>query len=60
MDKKLTKEWFIKETSKMLKEQGSDDTNEAIECTCEKCKMVEKCEYAWDLYNTNGEFLADK
>jgi hypothetical protein len=30
------------------------------EMTCNTCDQVEKCEYAWDLYNTKGDCLAMK
>ena len=28
--------------------------------TCSRCDRDESCEYAWDLYNTNGDCLAEK
>lgn len=39
----------------------SDDPKEAEkEFTCFLCSEKDKCVYAWDLYNTNGECLAEK
>lgn len=32
----------------------------AREVTCEKCQYNDACEYAWDLYNTDGDCLAMK
>lgn len=28
--------------------------------TCNKCPEAGGCEFAWDLYNTHGDCLADK
>jgi hypothetical protein len=28
--------------------------------TCETCRSNDDCEFAWDLYNTNGDCLAEK
>ena len=28
--------------------------------TCSECSEANHCKYAWDLYNTNGDCLADK
>lgn len=28
--------------------------------TCHTCPSQETCEWAWDMYNTNGDCLADK
>jgi hypothetical protein len=28
--------------------------------TCHGCGLVNNCRYAWDLYNTDGDCLADK
>ena len=28
--------------------------------TCSRCDCVGECQYAWDLYNTQGDCLADK
>lgn len=30
------------------------------ELTCFKCSLKDKCEYAFDPYNTNGDCLAEK
>ncbi len=30
------------------------------DCTCNDCRDVEHCRYAFDLYNTNGDCLAEK
>lgn len=30
------------------------------EFTCNKCPAADDCAFAWDLYNTNGDCLADK
>ena len=29
-------------------------------CTCNDCPDKETCNYAWDLYNTEGDCLASK
>lgn len=31
-----------------------------VEFTCDKCEWAPSCELAFDLYNTNGDCLADK
>ena len=31
-----------------------------VEVTCEKCPYNDNCEYAWDVYNTGGDCLAEK
>jgi hypothetical protein len=31
-----------------------------IEITCEECELNDNCEFAWDLYNTDGDCLAEK
>lgn len=28
--------------------------------TCHTCKQQDTCTWAWDMYNTNGDCLADK
>lgn len=28
--------------------------------TCNKCDMINKCVWAWDLYNTNGDCIYSK
>jgi hypothetical protein len=30
------------------------------EMTCNRCVDADTCSLAWDLYNTNGDCLADK
>lgn len=30
------------------------------EYTCDDCQQVDKCEFAFDLYNTDGDCLAEK
>lgn len=28
--------------------------------TCARCSLCDTCEFRWDLYNTNGDCLAEK
>ena len=37
-----------------------DVTPTREELTCFRCLMVDRCVYAWDAYNTNGDCLGDK
>ena len=30
------------------------------EMTCYGCDIADTCEWAWDLYNTHGDCIADK
>lgn len=29
-------------------------------CTCNQCSMKDECDWAWDLFNYDGECLAEK
>ncbi len=34
--------------------------HEVEEVTCEQCELNDRCDLAWDLYNINGNCLAEK
>jgi len=54
---KLTEETKIKRESALAfaMSQGFSDN-----FTCDSCPDVNTCEYAFDLYSTNGDCLAEK
>lgn len=43
------------ESEELIKDR---DTRFGI--TCAECELNDKCEFAWDFYNTNGDCLAEK
>ena len=57
----MTKKEFIHRWHEHIKDMGYTN-NTVPECTCESCPSATngECEWAYDLYNTNGDCLATK
>lgn len=61
MSNEINLKWFQAEHKQMQIDQGVPiDQIEIPKCTCEDCLCNTKCEWAWDLYNTNGDCLGEK
>lgn len=44
----------------VTKTGGVSDPELIVEVTCQFCSHNDNCEFAWDLYNTDGDCLAIK
>ena len=50
----------LAEDNKSIVERGEEPIPIPDSFTCDDCGGVDECEWAWDLYNTNGDCLAEK
>lgn len=52
-------EIYTEETVRELAEDGQPVPSKE-DMTCSRCPDVDACNYAWDLYNVDGDCLAAK
>jgi len=60
LDKQKEEVLIKKEEQFFVWHEQQKGTLDGIECTCTKCPLDYKCVYAYDLYNLNGDCLAEK
>jgi len=58
LDKRITELEQQLETANMAIKHWSEACGEKV--TCVECNQRNTCSLAWDLYNTNGDCLAEK
>lgn len=52
--------WIAAEEVRIRLSKHAPPYDPDMEITCENCGINDKCEWAWDDYNTNGDCLAIK